>query len=50
MHFLGLDEQDNAILNLIKDNARMSYSEIGERIGLSRPAVKNRMDAMQQKK
>ena len=49
MHFLGLDEQDNAILNLIKDKARMSYSEIGERIGLSRPAVKNRMDALQEK-
>ncbi len=47
--FQGLDEYDNAILKVIKDNARMSYSDIGALVGLSRPAVKNRMDAMVKK-
>ena len=47
--FQGLDEYDNAILKIIKDNARMSYSDIGALVGLSRPAVKNRMDAMVKK-
>lgn len=28
MHFEGLDELDNKILGMIKDNARMSYSDI----------------------
>jgi len=49
MNFEGLDTYDNAILKLIKENARMSYSDIGEQVGLSRPAVKNRMEAMQAK-
>ena len=44
--FQGLDEYDNAILKIIKDNARMSYSDIGALVGLSRPAVKNRMETM----
>ena len=47
--FQGLDEYDNAILKIIKNNARMSYSDIGTLVGLSRPAVKNRMDAMVKK-
>ena len=49
MNFEGLDAYDNAILKLIKNDARKSYSEIGEQVGLSRTAVKNRMDAMQKK-
>lgn len=49
MNFEGLDDYDNAILKLIKTDARMSYSDIGEKVGLSSPAVKNRMDAMQAK-
>ena len=43
-----MDKIDHAILELIKDNARMSYSEIGKAAGLSRVAVKKRMDAMEQ--
>ena len=43
MNIEGLDKLDNAILETIKDNARMSYSDIGEKVGLSRVAVKNRM-------
>ena len=46
MHIEGLDELDNKILETIKDNARLSYSEIGERVGVSRVCVKNRMAAL----
>ena len=49
MSVLGLDVLDNMILNVIKDNARMSYSEIGEKVGVSRVSVKKRMDAMEEK-
>ena len=47
MNIEGLDKLDNAILEVIKDHARMSYSDIGDRVGLSRVAVKNRMEAME---
>ena len=43
-----MDKIDHAILELIKDNARMSYSEIGKAVGLSRVAVKKRMDTMEE--
>ena len=43
-----MDKIDHAILEIIKDNARMSYSEIGTAVGLSRVAVKKRMDAMEE--
>ena len=49
MNSEGLDKLDYAILHVIKDNARMSYSEIGEQVGISRVAVKNRMDALEKK-
>ena len=47
MQIEGLDEMDNRILEVIADHARMSYSDIGEKVGLSRVAVKNRMDQME---
>lgn len=50
MNIEGLDKLDYAILDVIKDHARMSYSEIGERVGISRVAVKNRMDALEKNK
>ena len=49
MNIDGLDKMDNAILEAIKDNARMSYSDIGDIVGLSRVAVKKRMEAMEKK-
>ena len=49
MYIEGVDALDNNILNQIRDNARLSYSEIGERVGLSRIAVKNRMESMEKK-
>ena len=42
-----MDKLDQSILELIKDNARLSYSEIGKSVGISRVAVKKRMDAME---
>ncbi len=45
----GLDELDNRILDTIRDNARLTYKEIGERVGISRVSAKTRMDAMQEK-
>ena len=47
MNAEGLDKLDSRILEVIKDNARMSYSDIGDLVGLSRVAVKNRMEAME---
>ena len=49
MYIEGLDDIDNRILDAIKDNARLTYKEIGDIVGISRVSVKNRMDAMQEK-
>lgn len=42
-----MDNTDRRILKIIRDNARLSYSEIGKAAGISRVAVKKRMDAME---
>ena len=47
MYIEGLDEMDNKILEVLKDNARATYSEIGEVVGLSRVAVKNRIEILE---
>ena len=47
MYLSGLDEIDRKMLDLLTQNARYTYSELGERLGLSRVAVKNRMDALE---
>ena len=49
MNIEGLDVLDNKILSMIKDNARLSYSDIGKEVGLSRVAVKNRMEALEKR-
>lgn len=49
MQIEGLDEFDNKILTILETEARLSYSEIGERVGLSRVSVKNRMDILEKK-
>ncbi|MCR5591693.1 MAG: Lrp/AsnC family transcriptional regulator [Lachnospiraceae bacterium] len=49
MYIEDIEEVDKAILRLLKENARLSYSEIGEKVGLSRVSVKNRMTALEQK-
>lgn len=45
----GLDELDRKIVRLLIRNARMSYSEIGQQIGISRVAVKMRVQSLEQR-
>ncbi len=45
----GLDKLDQRIIELLSQNARMSYSEIGQEIGISRVAVKMRVQALEQR-
>ena len=45
----GLDETDQKRLRLLIQNARMSYSEIGQQVGISRVAVKMRVQALEKK-
>ena len=45
----GLDALDQQIVHLLIENARRSYSEIGQRIGISRVAVKMRIQALEQR-
>ena len=45
----GLDELDQKILQLLIRNARMSYSEIGQQVWISRVAVKMRVQALEKK-
>ena len=40
MYIEGLDELDNKIIEVVKENARLTYSEIGEKVGVSRISVK----------
>lgn len=47
MHIDSLDTIDNQIINLLLENARMGYSEIGDRVGLSRTAVKARISSLE---
>jgi DNA-binding Lrp family transcriptional regulator len=42
-----LDSKDIQILNLLSKDARLSYSDIGDHIGLTRTASKNRVVAME---
>lgn len=49
MFLNGLDDLDQKIIQLLIENARMSYSEIGERIGISRVAVKARIHALEKR-
>ncbi len=43
----NLDELDRQILAILLDNARASLVEIGERVSLSAPAVKRRIDRLE---
>ena len=47
MQIHGIDAKDNEIISLLAKNARMSYSDIGALVGLSRTAVKNRVTALE---
>lgn len=47
MKLAGPDELDNKIVDLLLHDGRMSLSDIGKQVGLSRTAVRNRMAAME---
>ena len=49
MWIKGLDGIDNKIINLLLEDGRMSYSEIANRVELTRTAVKNRITALEEK-
>ena len=49
MYLDGLDGLDRKIVQLLIENARISYSDIGEKVGISRVAVKARIQALEQK-
>ena len=45
----GLDALDQKIVQLLIHNARMSYSDIGESVGISRGAVKARIQSLERR-
>lgn len=47
MFLEGLDALDQKIVQLLIQNARMSYSEIGQQVGISRVAVKMRIQSLE---
>lgn len=49
MFLEGLDELDQKIVRLLIQNARMSYSEIGQLVGVSRVAVKTRIQSLEKR-
>jgi Lrp/AsnC family leucine-responsive transcriptional regulator len=44
---IDLDATDRTILDLLAENARRTLGDIGERVGLSAPAVKRRIDRLE---
>ena len=49
MFLEGLDELDRKITELLIGNARMSYSDIGQQVGISRGAVKMRVLSLERR-
>lgn len=47
---MDMDELDGKIIALLKENARLSYSDIAEQVGLSRVAVKNRVKHLEERR
>lgn len=48
MNSQGLDELDEKILDAMKYDARISYEDIAKKVGVSRTAVKNRIQVMEE--
>lgn len=44
----GVDEIDRAIVDLLVEDARRTFGDIGPRVGLSAPAVKRRLDRLEE--
>ena len=49
MFLEGLDALDQKIVRLLIENARISYSDIGQEVGISRAAVKAHIQALEQR-
>lgn len=49
MFLEGLDALDQKIVRLLIENARISYSDIGQEVGISRVVVKARIQALEQR-
>lgn len=49
MRIKGIDGIDNDIINILLTDGRISYSEIAQKIGLTRTAVKNRITVLEEK-
>ena len=45
-----MDATDREIVALLRENARRSYQDIGHRVHLSAPAVKRRVDRLEQER
>lgn len=45
--FSSIDAIDHQILELLRTNARRTFGDIGKRVGLSAPAVKRRIDRLE---
>ena len=43
-----LDATDEKILRMLKDDGRLGYSEMGKALGLSRTAIKNRVQRLEE--
>jgi DNA-binding Lrp family transcriptional regulator len=43
-----MDEIDQQIIALLRENARRSFQDIGKRVALSAPAVKRRVDRLEE--
>ena len=43
-----MDDTDEVIVALLRENARRSYQDIGQRVHLSAPAVKRRVDRLEE--
>ena len=44
---LGLDQIDNMIVSMLRENARLTFSEIGKAAGISRVAARHRVEQLE---
>lgn len=47
-HFFMLDDTDRRLIEALQDDARLSYRALGRRIGLSQPAVADRVRRLEE--
>lgn len=45
---MKLDQVDQQIVSLLRENARRSFSDIGSHVSLSAPAIKRRVDRLEE--